>query len=110
MGTTLCVSPFIGIEVHVESSFPEPWNALEEHRVPKGQPEENGKHSDHLSRVYLKCQDCFSHSLLSPHLFEDFIFSYSGVISLFTPMRAKNWSYVQSPHGINPYPASLLPS
>lgn len=66
MGTTLCVSPFIGIEVHVESSSPEPWNALEEHRVTKGQPEENGKHSDRLSRVYLKCQDCFSHSLLLP--------------------------------------------
>ena len=61
----VCVS-FHRHEVHMESSSPEPCNALKEHRVTQGQPEESGKHSGHLSRVYLKFQDCFSHSLLLP--------------------------------------------
>lgn len=61
----VCVS-FHRHEVHMESSSPEPWNAPEERRVIQGQPEESGKHSDRLSRVYLKSQDCFSYSLLLP--------------------------------------------
>lgn len=111
--TILFASHFTGTEVHMEPGSPE-------HKACPGREksftkwQQEGMESEQVldvstvtssAGVYFKLSGHFLKVIYSPQLFSVSLSSCSGVISFYSPTKAKDWSCIHSPPSIISYPS-----